>query len=108
MINEMRAYIEEHFADPDLSLKHLSDRFDISGKYASYLFKEEFDMKFVDFLVQLRMKRAERLLAETDETVQNIALQVGYANSISFGRMFKRVVGVTPGDYRKLKIKPAP
>lgn len=105
MIVEMKAYIEENFADPDLSLKHLSDRFQISGKYASYLFKEEFNMKFVDFMVQLRMAKAERLLLETDDTVQHIALQVGYANSITFGRTFKREVGVTPGDYRKLKAK---
>lgn len=106
MINEMKAYIEEHFENPDLSLKHLSDRFQISGKYASYLFKEEFNMKFVDFIVQLRIERAEELLAGTDESVQSIALQVGYANSITFGRVFKRVVGVTPGDFRKLKMKP--
>ncbi|WP_029192842.1 helix-turn-helix domain-containing protein [Paenibacillus harenae] len=106
MINELKAYIEEHFENPDLSLKHLSDRFHISGKYVSYLFKEEFNMKFVDFIVQLRMERAEKLLAETEESVQNIALQVGYANSITFGRVFKRIVGVTPGDYRRLKLKP--
>jgi two-component system response regulator YesN len=106
MINEMKAYIEENFVDPDLSLKHLSDRFHISGKYASYLFKEEFNMKFVDFIVQLRMEHAEGLLAGTEDSVQSIALQVGYANSITFGRVFKRVVGVTPGDYRKLKLKP--
>lgn len=106
MINELKAYIEENFENPDLSLKHLSDRFHLSGKYASYLFKEEFNMKFVDFIVQLRMERAEELLAETEQSVQNIALQVGYANSITFGRVFKRIVGVTPGDYRKLKLKP--
>ncbi|TFE23459.1 helix-turn-helix domain-containing protein [Cohnella luojiensis] len=106
MINELKAYIEENFENPDLSLKHLSDRFHISGKYVSYLFKEEFNMKFVDFIVKLRMERAEELLAETEESVQNIALQVGYANSITFGRVFKRIVGVTPGDYRKLKFKP--
>lgn len=106
MISEMKVYIEENFANPDLSLKHLSDRFQISGKYASYLFKEEFDMKFVDFLTQLRMQRAEYLLATTAETLQDIAQQVGYANSITFGRVFKRIVGVTPGDYRKLGMKP--
>lgn len=107
LITEMRAYIEENFADPDLSLKHLSDRFQISGKYASHLFKLEYDMKFVDFLVQLRMQQAERLLADTDETVQNIALQVGYANSITFGRVFKRITGVTPGEFRRLKMRPS-
>ncbi|MBB3109655.1 AraC-like DNA-binding protein [Paenibacillus phyllosphaerae] len=107
MMTEMKAYIQANFADPDLSLKHLSDRFQISGKYASHLFKLEYDMKFVDFLVQLRMQQAERLLAETDETVQNIAMQVGYANSITFGRVFKRTTGVTPGEYRRLKVRPA-
>ncbi|WP_434751423.1 helix-turn-helix domain-containing protein [Paenibacillus amylolyticus] len=101
MINELRVYIEEHFGDPDLSLKHLSDRFQISGKYASYLFKEEFDMKFVDFLVKLRVEQACKLLASSDTAIQNIAQQVGYANAISFGRVFKRVMGETPGDYRK-------
>ncbi|MUT65787.1 helix-turn-helix domain-containing protein [Paenibacillus sp. NEAU-GSW1] len=108
LITEIRAYIQDNFADPDLSLKHLSDRFEISGKYASHLFKLEYDMKFVDFLVQLRMHQAERLLAETEETVQNIALQVGYANSITFGRVFKRLTGVTPGEFRKLKMRPSP
>lgn len=106
MITEMKSYIEENFVNPDLSLKHLSDRFHISGKYASYLFKEEFNMKFVDFIVQLRLEHAEGLLAETEDSVQSIALQVGYANSITFGRVFKRVIGVTPGDYRKLRLKP--
>ncbi|MDQ0172935.1 helix-turn-helix domain-containing protein [Paenibacillus tundrae] len=101
MINELRTYIEEHFDDPDLSLKHLSDRFQISGKYASYLFKEEFDMKFVDFLMKLRVEKACRLLTSSDTTVQDIAPQVGYANAISFGRVFKRITGFTPGDYRK-------
>ncbi|MGC6586372.1 helix-turn-helix domain-containing protein [Paenibacillus sp. Dod16] len=108
MISEMKHYIEEHFEDPDLSLKHLSDRFQISGKYASYLFKMEYDMKFVDFLVQLRMKRAEELLAETEFSIQEIAEKIGYANAITFGRVFKRTAGVTPGDYRKLKMKPSP
>ncbi|ALS26331.1 AraC family transcriptional regulator [Paenibacillus sp. 32O-W] len=107
MIAEMRAYIQENFANPDLSLKHLSDRFQISGKYASYLFKLEYDMKFVDYLVRLRMQHAERLLAYGDDTIQDIALKVGYANSITFGRVFKRTVGVTPSDYRRLKMRPS-
>lgn len=106
MISEMKVYIEENFDNPDLSLKHLSDRFQISGKYASHLFKEEFDMKFVDFLTQLRMQRAEYLLATTSDNLQDIALKLGYTSSITFGRVFKRVVGVTPGDYRRHRMKP--
>ncbi|ASR48073.1 AraC family transcriptional regulator [Paenibacillus kribbensis] len=106
MVSEMKQYIEEHYTNPDLSLNHLSERFDVSPKYASHLFKTEFDMKFVDFLTRLRMNHAQQMLCNTTETVQHIATQVGYANSITFGRVFKRVVGVTPGDYRKLRLKP--
>lgn len=101
VIIEMRNYIEEHFEDFDLSLKHLSDRFGISGKNVSHMFKEAFGMKFVDFLMDLRTEKAKLLLTETELAQQDIAQQVGYSNSITFGRMFKRIVGVTPGDYRK-------
>lgn len=87
LVNEMKTYIEEQFANPDLSLKHLSDRFQVSGKHASYLFKTEFNMKFVDFLTELRMKEVERLLVHTDLSLQDIALKVGYANGITLGRV---------------------
>nr|WP_275901522.1 helix-turn-helix domain-containing protein [Cohnella algarum] len=97
----MRTYIEEHFDDPDLSLKHLSDRFGMNGKNVSQLFKDAFGENFVDVLLRLRIEKAKRLLTETDLGQQDIAQQVGYSNAITFGRMFKRVVGVTPGDYRK-------
>lgn len=107
LIGEMKSYIEDHFANPDLSLNHLSDRFNVTPKHVSHLFKAELDIKFIDFLVQLRLHRAEELLSSTDDTIQNIAIQVGYANSITFGRVFKRIIGVTPGDYRKLKMKPS-
>lgn len=102
MIKEVKHYIEDNYANPDLSLNHLSERFQISGKYASYLFKEEFNMKFVDFLAELRVNKAKELLDDTQVSIQDIALQVGYANAITFGRVFKRVTGMTPGDYRKL------
>jgi len=107
LIGEMKSYIEDHFANPDLSLNHLSERFNVTPKHVSHLFKAELDIKFIDFLVQLRLRRAEELLSSTEDTIQNIAIQVGYANSITFGRVFKRIIGVTPGDYRKLKMKPA-
>ncbi|WP_036667957.1 helix-turn-helix domain-containing protein [Paenibacillus sp. HW567] len=104
MITEVKHYIEENYVNSDLSLNHLSERFRISGKYASYLFKEEFNMKFVDFLAELRVSKAKELLDRTADSIQDIAIQVGYANAITFGRVFKRVTGMTPGDHRKLKL----
>jgi AraC-like DNA-binding protein len=103
LIKEIRKYIEENYANPDLSLNHISDKFSVNAKYSSQLFKEEFGMKFVDFLVNLRMEHAKKLLLETDDPIQEISLQVGYVQPISFGRAFKKIVGVTPGDFRKYR-----
>lgn len=106
-ITRVKRYIEEHYTDPDLSLTQISDKFSLKPKYASQLFKEEFGMKFVDFLLTLRMEEAKKRLLNTDDSVQDIALQIGYATSISFGRMFKKMEGVSPGEYRKMKNSPS-
>ncbi len=106
MVSEMKAYIEENFTNPDLSLTLLSERFQVSAKYASQLFKEEFETKFVDFLADLRVLHAKKLLVQSDAAIAGIAVQVGYTNVITFGRVFKRVTGHTPGDFRRAGLLP--
>lgn len=101
LIREAQRYIDEHFASPELSLALLSENFDINPNYLSKLFKECVGENFVDYVIRVRMERAKQLL-EADETpVQQVAEQVGYTHAVSFIRIFKRTVGVTPGDYRK-------
>src|SRR5690606_36479991 len=53
LIQEVRDYIARNYANPDLSLLHLSDEFEISAKYLSKLFKEEFGDKFIDYLADV-------------------------------------------------------
>jgi two-component system response regulator YesN len=100
-MQKVKMYIEDHFANRDLSLNSLSDEFGISPKYLSRLFKDEFGVKFVDYLVSVRVKNAKKLLSETTDSIQEIAARVGYIHSLSFIRVFKKIVGLTPGDYRK-------
>lgn len=101
LLHKVKQYLQTHYANPDLSLNHLSDEFQYSTTYLSSMFKEEFGEKFVDYLVRIRMEQAMKLLAETDHPIQDVAVQVGYTHSISFIRMFKKLTGKTPGDYRK-------
>jgi len=101
LMQEAKAYIEEHFNNPDLSLKLLSDQFNINQSYLSRLFKDEFSENFVDYLARIRIARAKHLLQTTDDLIQDISVQVGYLHYFSFNRVFKRIVGVTPGEYRK-------
>ncbi|WP_311764944.1 AraC family transcriptional regulator [Paenibacillus agricola] len=101
LIHEVKKYIGDKYANPDLSLIHLSEEFNLSSRYLSRLFKDEFGEKFVDYLVRVRIEHAKKFLQETPESVQGIALKVGYVHPFSFIRVFKRMVGVTPGDFRK-------
>jgi two-component system, response regulator YesN len=97
----IRRYIKENHSNPDLSLNHLCDQFGLNGKYISRMFKEEFGEKLVDYMVSVRIEKSKELLNGTSLSVQDIAQAVGYVHDISFIRAFKKVVGRTPGEYRK-------
>lgn len=100
-IRDMRKFIEEEYANPNMSLDYLSSTFKINSKYVSKLFKEETGQKFVDFLIDIRIQVAQRLLAESQAPMQEVAEQIGYTSAISFSRVFKKVVGYSPSEFRE-------
>lgn len=102
-MKEIRDYVAAHFLNPDLSLTLLSDKFQISPKYLSQLFKESIGQNFSDFLIGLRIEHAKQLLRDTEATVQDISHLLGYANATSFIRVFKKITGISPGQYRELQ-----
>ncbi|MFC5404291.1 helix-turn-helix domain-containing protein [Cohnella soli] len=101
LMHQVKKYIEDHFGNPDLSLTHLSDEFGLNPKYLSRLFREAFGMKFIDYVSNVRMEKSAHLLIDTDETIQDIGRSVGYDQSLTFIRVFKKHTGETPGQYRK-------
>ncbi|MFC5651454.1 helix-turn-helix domain-containing protein [Paenibacillus solisilvae] len=104
LMRDIREYIEEHYANSELSLEFLSDKFDINAKYLSQLFKEEFGENFLDFLADLRIQHAKRWLVEQSDSIQDVGERVGYANAATFRRVFRRVEGISPVDYRKRNV----
>lgn len=105
-VEQILDYLNRNYANPDISLDHLGDIFGMSPRTVSKLFKAGTGIRFVDYVMELRMKRAESLLLDTELPVQTIGEQVGYPQVISFIRTFKRVTGVTPGEYRKQSDRP--
>ncbi|MDF2660937.1 MAG: hypothetical protein K0Q94_3728 [Paenibacillus sp.] len=102
-ILQIKEYIEAHYSNPDLSLAHISETFQLHMKTVSRLFKEEFGENFVDYVAKVRMEEAKRLLVvDSPDSVQDIAHKVGYTHAITFIRVFKKWEGTTPGDYRKM------
>lgn len=102
LINKAIKYIQKNYAE-DISLITLSQHLNISSVYLSQLFKKELGISPIKFIINYRIERAKELLKETDDTIYNIAVKVGFWESKHFSKTFKRVTGVTPMQYKKSK-----
>lgn len=82
------------------SLKLLANRYNLSQAYLGRLFKTEVGKLFTDYLCEIRLEAAKKLLEETDMKSCDIAAQVGFQNQNYFSNVFKKCVGVYPSVYR--------
>ncbi|WP_222429933.1 helix-turn-helix transcriptional regulator [Paenibacillus cremeus] len=101
LMHRVREHIEQQYGNGNLSLQLLSEEFGISKNYLSRLFKDEFGENFIDYVADVRMQHARRLLEETSLSIQEIAAQVGYEHYFTFNRAFKKTTGFPPSDFRK-------
>ena len=92
-------YVERCFAF-DISSRRISEHFYINESYAARAFKCEMGMSITQYIRKVRFDNAKRLLKNTNVSVGNIALNVGYQDANYFTRLFTREVGVTPTEYR--------
>ncbi|MBP3871521.1 MAG: helix-turn-helix transcriptional regulator [Faecalicoccus sp.] len=99
--NEIALYIEANYAD-DLTLDTIADAFALTPQYFSRYFKNEFQMSFLKYLNQVRLRYATEDLLSTNETILRIAIDNGFANIASFNREFHETYHMTPGAYRQL------
>lgn len=103
VLQEVKKYIDDNYADPGLSQAMLGDEFRLHPTSISRLFKEEFGVKFVEYVNSVRIEQAVRLMEQTELPVQEIAEKVGFMHSQTFIKIFKKCTGFTPGAYRKEK-----
>ncbi|MDE6167535.1 MAG: AraC family transcriptional regulator, partial [Acetatifactor sp.] len=99
----LKEQIENSFTQPDFSINQLADQFHVSIAYISYLVKKEVNQNFSDYVWELRLGRARELLLNTDQSIDEISMAVGYLNTSSFRRKFKQDTGLTPSQYRNQK-----
>lgn len=94
------AYVEEHYAD-DLNMAVVSNYISMNYSLFSYSFKQYTGQNFVNYLKEIRMREAKKLLATTDMKVIEISQNIGYDNEKHFMKIFKSTYGVSPTEYRK-------
>ncbi|GGD82729.1 response regulator transcription factor [Paenibacillus nasutitermitis] len=99
VIKDIQDYMVEHYAS-NLTLISIADAFFINPSYLSQLFMKKTNTTFLQYLTNIRIKKAEELLKKTDLKVYEISSQVGYKDSKYFSKMFERTIGAKPVDYR--------
>ena len=99
-VQEIKDYLDLHFAEK-ITLDALAERFYINKFYLTRVFKEQFGLSVTSYLTQLRITQAKRLLRFTDKSVENVAQECGLNDANYFSRIFKKVEGTTPGEYRR-------
>lgn len=101
LLQEVRTYIEAHYMEPEFSLVQTAENLHVSPQYLSRIFHREFGVTFMDYISRLRIRRAADLLSQKDWKMYEIAEQIGYSNQHYFSSAFKRVLGVSPMEYRR-------
>ncbi len=98
-IQKVLDHIHQHY-DTDLSLPLLAGLVSMPVSQFSHMFKTEAGMTFSEYLIAFRMEKARHLLETTDAKISDIAEKLRYNNSQNFIRVFKKINGITPGEYR--------
>jgi len=94
------AFMEKHYSDKNLTLDAAAESLALSPGYVSRLVKQHTGYGFVEYVNRYRVFRAIELLGDGDRLMYEIADSVGYGSQHYFSRMFKRITGSSPGDYR--------
>ena len=94
------AYVNANLLDATLSLDMVANHFSVSASLISRLFTEQYGENFHAYVNRQRIRRATEVLANGNDDIAAVALQVGYTNDVTFRRMFKRFAGLTPSAYR--------
>lgn len=98
---QCKAFIDEHFTE-NISIEELSKIANMSVSGFSHHFKKVFGLAPLQYLIRLKIGAGQRLLITTDKSITEISMELGYDNVSHFNNQFKKYVGTSPQNYRKL------
>jgi AraC-like DNA-binding protein len=100
MCREIREYVLENYADPNLCAESVAERHRLSAAYVSKQFSAETGKSVFAFINDVRLNRAEELLSGTSLSVADVTRQIGFSHSTYFATLFKKKYGMSPKAYR--------
>jgi len=100
LIKRAKNYIKENYSKP-ITLEDVAREIHVSPQYLSKLFKEETGENFIEHLTAIRIRNAKSLLEADNLSVKEICYSIGYSDPNYFSRIFKKIVGLTPTEYKE-------
>lgn len=101
LIKKVEYYLSMHLTDAAcLSLENMAAYLSLSPQYVSKIFKEEYSQTFTEYITWRRIELAKTYLMQSSATVSQIAEMAGYSDNNYFCRVFKKLTGMTPKEYR--------
>ena len=106
IVTQALDYVDANYHQNDLSLSYVSNLVSKSYNYFSAIFKKETAYNFTDYLTLVRVKKSKNLLMDFDKSIKDVAFEVGFNDSIYYCKMFKKITGITPTQFRQSHICP--
>ena len=100
-ISSVKSFLDEHYKEK-LSLESVASNFFIDKHYLARLFKEQYGVTLVTYLQQVRITHAKRMLRFTNKSIEEIGLECGIGELNYFSRVFKKLEGVSPSEFRRV------
>lgn len=92
-------FIGQHYSEP-ITLAYVADEVHLNPAYFSTLFKKEIGMSFKEYLNHVRIEESKRLLSNSNFSIIDIAIAVGFEDQSYFSKVFKKYTGMTPKQFR--------
>lgn len=99
-IQQIKQFIYDN-SHKDISLDILAQKVDLSPIYISKMFKEKLGINYIDFLTECRIGKAKKLLNNSERSLKEITFEIGYHDPNYFSKVFKKMCGISPKEYRK-------
>jgi AraC-like DNA-binding protein len=96
----IRSYIDQHYFEP-LTAGDIAARLGVGARQVNNIFKEQYRMTPIQYMTEVRIGLAQKLLAETENDIVSICFEVGYETLPTFYRAFKNIVNMSPNMFRQ-------
>jgi YesN/AraC family two-component response regulator len=100
LVKDVAKYLEDNYGEA-ISNKDIGNRFCLVSSYINRIFKAQIGVTISEYLTEIRINRAKELLENNTLLLRDIAINIGYSDSLYFSRVFKKKVGMSPSEYKE-------